>query len=165
MSVLSKRLPFELAEPGTDPTQSAPPRPRRSLIRENQWLVIGLLVFLGVGYWKFVRKPAPRQAVAADPAPTVVASPTPAPGGFFDGDGGNTGFFPTAQPPPTATATLPATVTPLPTPTPVAEGIEYGVFVDGEQVICSCLYTGDVIGPAVCHEYVPTACGGRSDEQ
>ncbi len=91
--LLGKRLPFELAEPGTDPTRKAPPRPRQSLLRENQWLLIGLLVFLGVGYWKFVRKPAPRRAVAADPAPTVIASPTPAPGGFFDGDGGGHGLF------------------------------------------------------------------------
>lgn len=107
MNIFGKRLPFELAEPGTDPTSQARPRPRRNSLRDNRWLVIGLVVFLGFGYFKFVRKPDPRQAVTASPTPKVVASPTPAPspGGFFDG-GGDTGFFPTPvteAPPPACT--------------------------------------------------------------
>ncbi len=141
------RIPFELAEPGTDPTRKAPPRPRRNLIRDNQWLLVGLMVFLAVGYVKFVRKPAPR--AAADTRPTV-AAPTPTPaledGGFFTGDGGDTGFFPTAVP-----------------SSPLAF---YGVLVEGENVACSCSLSGDliVIEPDICNEHpVSPVCGGPNE--
>jgi hypothetical protein len=160
---LRPRIPFELAEPGADPTRQPNPHPRKDFRDVLPWVFVGIAL-LAFGYLKFIRKPPP--ATEAKVQATATATPGATPNGtpgFFAVAGTPSGFFSTPQPSatplvptatPTPTAVVP-TVTWTPTPRP---GWEYGVFVDGEQIVCWCTATGDVGPVDVCREHVPTRC-------
>jgi hypothetical protein len=164
---LKPRLPFELAEPGTDPTTLPNPHPKKSWRDVLPWIAAGI-VFLFFGYVKFIKKPdsSSSQARAETSPVTVVETPAPTPTRFT----GQGGFFPDQTPTPTLIATVTATtptptLTPMPTPTPdgYVSVVYFGVFVDGEQVTCFCDATG-IVGPLdVCVQFTPQLC--RPDEQ
>ncbi len=171
--ILKRRIPFELAEPGTDPTRQRNSHPRPSWLQKNGLLVAGVLIFAIGGWWKFIRVPTPPAKSAA--APTAASTPapatetTPSSGGFFDGGSNSvSGFLPTSEPPPpplstpaiVVTPVLLDTATPVATPTPQAD---YNVFVDGEAVLCWC--DGDVEQPPECGDAVPRVCEERANEQ
>lgn len=159
-----KQIPFELAEPGTDPTlqHNSHPGPP-GFFRANLWLVI-IVVFVASGYFVF-HKPHNTfgQAKAPPPAPTSTTIPDPDGGsGFFASNvGANvSGFLPKAEP--LSTPVYPPTPTsaPTPPPTPTPLGLAYGVFVDGEQVLCWCTPTLDgIVGGTACLEAAPSMCG------
>jgi hypothetical protein len=166
----SRRMAFEMAEPGVDPTRipNSGGGRRVGLRLGDAWLALVVCAFLAFGYVRFVRKPAAPEQETARPAPTATPAPEPtvAGGGFFDGAANAaSGFFPisgTPTPDPTATAT------PAPTATaamPEPDGIVYSVFVgenalDLQQINCICWPDGRIEGPEACAGTVPTACGG-----
>jgi hypothetical protein len=157
----SRRMAFEMAEPGVDPTRipNSGGGRRVGLRLGDAWLVLLVCAFLAFGYVRFVRKPAAPEQETARPAPTATPAPAPA-GGFFPITDAHT-------PEPTATAT-PAPTTPTATPTPTSGGISYSVFVgenvlDLEQIDCICWPDGRIEGPETCAGTVPTACGGSGD--
>ena len=179
---MSRRIPFEMAEPGTDPTRIPNSVSRRSLRLGDYWIVLVVIGFLALGYMRFVRKPSPKATETARPVPTVLPTMTPTPGdggasvgsGFFGGDVDNRaanfarGFFPIDNTPtPTPTPTPVSTATH--TPEPEGDGaVVYGVWIgenaiDREQIICWCYPDGTINGPPECGEAVPMACGGGNE--
>ncbi len=188
--MLRRGIPFELAEPGTDPTRIPNSVSRRSLRLGDYWIVLVVVGFLAFGYVRFVRKPTSPKAEIARPVPTAPPTLTSTPGidgdsagsGFFGGDnpGDNPaanfarGFFPIEE---SATPALTSTSTPIsiPTSTPTAtldasseSVIVYGVFVgdllNRRQIICRCWPDGTVEGASECGEAIPAGCWGSSDE-
>ena len=151
MTLPFRRLPFELAEPGTDPTRiPTSAGGRRRLNLGNYSLILVVVAFLGFGYFRFIYKPAER------PRPTATAA-TPAtnePNQFAQG------FFRSATATPAATATPTATATATTAP----DGVVYAVFVGGlmeqTQITCTCYPGGAIDGPEECNANPPTACQG-----
>lgn len=129
------KLEFELAEPGTDPTRRPNPHPSPGFLARfsgNAGLVLAVLAFLGLGYFKFVAPSKPKKEQAAPTAtPTVPPTATPEQGeqaGFFSNSNAQSGFLPT-NPPPTATSS--------PTPT-LAAVITYQIELDEQVIDCWC---------------------------
>jgi hypothetical protein len=155
------RIPFELAEPGADPTRQPNPHPRKDFKDVLPWVFAGIAL-LAFGYLKFIHK-SPTTEAKVQATATVAPAATPNTPGLFGISGTPSGFFSTPQPSvtpivPTITPTLTVavpTVAWTPTPRP---GWEYGVFVDGEQIVCWCTDAGDVGPVDVCREHVPTRC-------
>jgi len=147
------RIPFELAEPGTDPTSRPNPHPRKSWKDAVPWM-IALAIFLLIGYRFFIRPEQRQKSASASsprPRPTSIVTPVPTPQGFLSRH---------VTPYPTATATLTPTVISVSTqtPTPTPQVYTYGVFVDGEQIICWCAGGGDVGPTEICGQFIPVAC-------
>lgn len=149
------RIPFEMADPGTDPTRRPNPHPKRSVWSNWPWFLAGA-VFLVFGYAKFIKPDEPKTARAI--APTATSTPVITPtftSGLFDQNNDSvTGFLPTQQPIQTPT------LFPSPIPPPTPEGFTYGVFLDGEQIICMCTLSGEIVGDDICNAYIPSMCEG-----
>lgn len=163
-SFLRKRIPFELAEPGTDPTRQRNSHPRPTWLQKNGLLVVGLLAFAIGGWWFFIREPAPPAKSAPVPTavPTLAPEMTPSSGFFASGSNSVSGFLPTSeqQPTPTTVVTWPllneppsVTITPAP---------DYNVFVDDESILCWCNLDDQ---PAQCYTFIPKICEEQQDEQ
>lgn len=138
------RIPFTLAEPGTDPTRQPNPMVSRGGGLKDALPWIGALaLFLVGGYLLFIKPnmEEPQETAKA----TATAAPTEAEGGMLSSmDIASDEESPAA------------TVTPTPT-----SRITYGVFQDGEQISCWCdLETGEIGGgdPSLCGQYPPTEC-------
>jgi hypothetical protein len=69
--MFGRRMAFEMAEPGVDPTRIPNSGRRRGgLSMSNAWLPLVVCAFLAFGYVRFVRKPATQEHEAARAAPT-----------------------------------------------------------------------------------------------
>ena len=133
-----KRIPFELAPPGTDPTNQYNPLPKRkSNLKDALPWVGGLILFAIVGYRTFIApnngQGESKAAQEASPPATATAT-APAP-------------TPTLTHTATPTAYYIPTPTYTPTPTPDPHIMTFGVFSGKQQIACWCnVETGEVGG-------------------
>jgi len=144
------RIPFTMAEPGTDPTRQPNPIRHKRGLNDMVPYGIAIVAFILAGWWFFIRpgdgaKTAQAQPTAA-PRATLTAAPTIA--------------LPTSTIPPSPTPT--PTHTPTPAPTPIPPNIlTYAVYQNGEAIYCWCntetLFWGDNV---ICQAYLPSDCGG-----
>lgn len=159
-------IPFEFAEPGTDPTKQRNRMIGRSGRAGNlkdvvPWVLL-LAVFLAGGYWLFL-KPE-NKGKASQSAPTATSAPTEA---ISAGNSENSeqSVASVAQETPTAP---PETLTPSPvppTPTPLYSLVRYKIEVGGDVVECWCNpsdgRTGDAIECLATSAFPPpTECRG-----
>ena len=158
-----KRIPFEWAEPGVDPTQQHHPLPRRKgNLKDTLPWIAGLVLVAAFGYQKFV---SPRiETQAAQEAAMPVATATAQPGLLSEK---STAPPPTATATPMVTPTIPPTATATATPAPTlppANLVTFGVFDNGQQLACWCnVDTGEVGGEDVekCSPHKPSLCKGK----
>lgn len=145
------RIPFTMAEPGTDPTRQPNPIRHKRGMSDMVPYGIAIAAFVLAGWWFFVRDDSTGQSAQVQPttAPTTAAA-TAAP----------TIALPTPTLPPSPTPTPPHTPTPSPTPLP-PNVLTYAVYQGEEAVYCWCntetLFWGDAI---ICQAYLPIRCGG-----
>jgi hypothetical protein len=148
--MFGKRIPFEMAPPGTDPTNQYNPLPkRRGNLKDAMPWIVGLMLFAFVGYRTFISPSGgkdskaaqettpPATATATIPAPTLTHTPTLSPTAFY---------IPTP------------TYTPTPTIPPI---LSFGVFVGTQQIACWCdLDTGEIGGDVLelCRQSPPMRC-------
>jgi hypothetical protein len=70
------RIPFELAEPGTDPTRQKNPIPKRDIGDALPW-IFGLIFLLIVGYLQFGEQIGLRSSRSTDQTPTETPAVAP----------------------------------------------------------------------------------------
>ncbi len=173
-----RRIPIEIAPPGTDPTEEYHPLPKRGKgdLKSTLPWIIGLVLFCLAGYNTFIKPDdgqakAPKNQLAlfkgnknaVPQAPTPTADQPMAlrlPGEEIKATVAPTPApSPTPMPVPTSSPT--PTVEP-PAPEPLLTNIlAFGVFENGEQITCACnLDTGDIDGenPELCRAYPPSMC-------
>jgi hypothetical protein len=142
-------IPFEFAEPGTDPTKE-----RNRMISRNDsnlkdvipWVLL-LAAFIAGGYFLFL-KPENSKGKASRPVPTATSVPTEA---ISAGNSENSeqSVASVAQETPTE---APETLTPSPVPptaTPLYSLIRYKIEVGGETIECWCNPSDGRTGDAV----------------
>lgn len=134
------KLEFELAPPGADPTQRPNPHPKSkgALLGGNLLLILGVLAFVGFGYYKFFY---PQQGKASKPTATPPPTATAEPGGFFSSSE-SSGFLPTQPPTPTDP---PPTASPTPirvAPTATLTIYDYEITVGDKIIHCWCTPDG-----------------------
>ena len=160
------RLPFELAEPGTDPTRQHNPYPKRRWTDALPWIAALLALFLLWGYRHSHGQTASARRPRSTPTPVAAAvTVSPQSPMAMSVGGAGRGFFavtpfitpPTQTPWPTPTPV--ATSTPVPTSTPTPVGmVRYAVFVNGQQVVCECVPGAVVSTESACQSAVPVEC-------